>query len=86
MLEAIEKEGWGLNDPAALIDAYKLLRVVETHIRMETGRGAETLPDRAENLRSLEQTLEPFLTLKEPLGDSVIHAMERASESLAVRL
>ncbi|MFQ5431692.1 MAG: DUF294 nucleotidyltransferase-like domain-containing protein [Nitrospinota bacterium] len=84
MLEAVEMEGWGVDDPAALIDAYKLLRVVETHIRMETGRGAETLPDKAENLRSLERTLAPFLALKEPLGDAVIHAMERARKSLAV--
>lgn len=84
MLEAVEREGWPVGDPAALIDAYKLLRVVETHIRMETGRGAETLPDKAEDLRSLERTLAPFLTLKEPLGDAVIHAMERAGKSLAV--
>ena len=86
MLEAIEKEDWGVKNPAALVEAYKLLRVVETHMRMETGRGAETLPDQADKLHSLEQTLAPYLTLKEPLGDVVINAMERASESLAVRL
>ena len=86
MLEAVEKEGWSVKEPSALIDAYKLLRVVETHIRMETGIGAETLPDDSEKLRSLEQTLDPYLTLKETLGDSVIHAMERAGKSLAVSL
>lgn len=84
MLEAIEKEGWSVEDPGALIETYRLLRIVETHIRMETGRGAETLPEQTEKLRELEETIAPFLKLTEPLADSVNHAMERAGKSLAV--
>ena len=84
MLEAAKREGWGVEDPGGLIKSYRLLRVVETHIRMETGRGAETVPDQTEQLRLLEETLRPFIDLGEPLADSVIDAMERAAKSLSV--
>ena len=58
--------------------------MVETHIRLEPGRGAETVPDQTEQLRLLEETLRPFIDLTQPLADSVIDAMERAAKSLSV--
>jgi len=84
MLKAIEKEGWNISDPKGLYDSYRLLRAVETHIRMETGRGAETLPADTEKLRILEETMAPFHKITEPLADMVIHAMERAGKSLEI--
>ncbi|GMT41898.1 MAG: hypothetical protein IEMM0002_0309 [bacterium] len=82
ILESIEKEGWPVPDPSALVKTYRLLRTVETHLRMETGRGVESLPDKAEQLRKLEDIFAPFIKLSRPLADGVVEAMERAQASI----
>lgn len=80
ILESIKKEGWPTAGPDVLIESYRLLRTVETHMRMETGRGAETLPDNTEQLKTLEQTLRPFMKMTRPVADTVVAAMERAKK------
>ncbi len=76
-------QGWAGGDIDGIIASYKLLRRVEIHMRMEYGRGAETLPDTPEELRILEEILSPFEQLAGPLTDTLDAAMARAHKAIA---
>lgn len=82
ILESAKKEGWEVDDPDMLMETYKLLRTVETHIRMESGLGVETLPGKSDRLDTLEQSLRAFITFKQSLADTVLDAMEQAKQSI----
>lgn len=75
--------GWVGGDIDGIIASYKLLRRVEIHMRMEYGRGAETLPDAPEEMKILEEILSPFEQLGGPLADTMDAAMARAHKAIA---
>ncbi len=82
MLRAAEREGWGVPDIQSIIRNYKLLRTVETHMRMETGLPAESLPDRKEALDLLEKKVGRFFSMDDSPANTVRDAMEEVRKSL----
>lgn len=81
-LTAAGERGWRKEGIDGLVASYRFLRRVETHIRMEYGRGAETLPDKAEELAALEEAIAVFEPLDAPLADAASNAMARAERIL----
>ncbi len=75
--------GWIGGDIDGIIASYKLLRRVEIHMRMEYGRGAETLPESPGEMKILEEILSPFERLGGPLADTMDAAMARARKAIA---
>ncbi len=73
---------WTGGDIDGIIASYKLLRRVEIHMRMEYGRGTETLPESAEEMKVLEEILAPFEQLGGPLADVMDAAMMRARKGI----
>ena len=76
-------QGWLGGDIDGIIASYKLLRRVEIHMRMEYGRGTESLPESPEQMKILEEILSPFEQLGGPLADAVDAAMARAHKAIA---
>ncbi len=83
MLEALDREGFAKAEVTPLVEAYRFLRTVETHIRMETGRGSETLPYQPRMMAALEESLKAFAKIGKPLADAVTETMEKAHKALS---
>ncbi len=75
-------KGWAGADIDDVIASYKLLRRVEIHMRMEYGRGAESLPHQTGQLRILQEILAPFEELKGSLEETIEAAMARAHKAI----
>jgi glutamate-ammonia-ligase adenylyltransferase len=65
-----------------VIEGYKVLRTIETHIRMETGIGSEYLPDQPVTLRLLEEKIGKFIDLEGGIAGKVRGVMEGIEKSL----
>jgi glutamate-ammonia-ligase adenylyltransferase len=78
---AIDKKLAG-SDIEKVIEGYRVLRTIETHIRMETGIGTEYLPDQPELQRLLEEKIGKFIDLNGGIAEKVMRVMEEIKKSL----
>jgi len=69
-------------DPLPLINTYKLLRTIETHLRMEDGQESSYLPDKPEKLRALQEKMERFINLDGSIVDLVKDGMIEVAKSV----
>ncbi|MBI3582223.1 MAG: hypothetical protein HY098_09170 [Nitrospinae bacterium] len=76
-LVAARERKWPVEGAAELADAYRFFRIVELHMRMEYGRGAETLPDDPKQMRLLEEIIRPFFQFSGPLADKAHDEMDK---------
>ena len=70
------------NEVEKVIEGYKILRTIETHIRMETGIGTEYLPDQPELQKLLEEKIGKFVDLKGGIAEKTKRVMEEIKKSL----
>jgi glutamine synthetase adenylyltransferase len=82
ILEAARDRGWSLEGAGEFIDAYKFFRTAELHMRMEYGRGAESLPDDAGQMELLEELIRPYHPFAGSLADKTNETMEKVKNLL----
>ena len=82
VLEVAREKGWAVGSMEGLVSAYRFMRTVETHMRMEYGRGTDALPDDQAQLEILEGIISPFAGLKQSLVDELHKAMDNVKNSI----
>lgn len=82
ILEAARDRGWPVEGSAEFIDSYKFFRTAELHMRMEYGRGAESLPDDQGQIELLEELIRPFHPFAGSLADKTNETMKKVKNLL----
>jgi len=85
ILEACKEKNVGINNITAIIDGYKFLRTIETHLRFEAGLAVESLAERTpEQWRLLEEKLGKFLNIEGSIESNVSKVMGDIEKSLSL--
>ena len=83
LLEACKEKKLGIHNITAIIDGYRFLRTLETHLRLEAGLAVETLSERPrEQWELLEEKLGTFISIDGSLESTVEKKMGDTEKSL----